>query len=177
MSFNRPSALIGAVATAATAAASYWIYQSVSQYGWDGTLRYVWEGDPYSPHVRASMETMEQAEQARHVLETLISTIEEALERARLDSIDDAASTKEIGKLWMANFAPSNLETSLTKLSYTLDKLAAKVDGVLVAGGDQHSSVQQDLKRRKKLLSKQIVLAMERADALLAAYEVLQETQ
>jgi hypothetical protein len=189
MSFNRPSALIGVAATAVTAAASYWIYQAVSQYGWNGTIWYVWEGKPYSPRVRESMETLEQAGRSLRVLENLIDAIEEyfskhdaaASERACLDSIDDAALTEEIGRLWMADFSPPTLETTLIKLIYTIDKLAAKVDGVLAAveDGGENSRGQQDLKRWKKVLSKQIVLAMQRADTLFAFINnaLLQETQ
>jgi hypothetical protein len=188
MSFNRPSALIGVAATAVTAAASYLIYQAVSQYGWNGTLWYVWEGEPFSPRVRASMETLEQAGQKLHILENLIDAIElysyfqrhEAASESAprlLDSIDDdseysSALIKEIGRVWwMADFSPPTLKTTLIKLKYTLDKLAAKVDGVPPCHG------QQDLKRRKRVLSKQIVLAMKRADKIFTFCKVLQAAQ
>jgi hypothetical protein len=169
---------IAVTATAAiTAAASYWLYQSASQYGWDGTLRYIWEGDPYSPKVRHCMETLDEADESRKTQERLIAAVEEALERARLDSIDDTKTTQEIVKAWVANFRPKNLEKSLSQLDTALDKLAAAVDGILISAADgaDNSSVFQELRRRKKLLSKQLVLAMERTDALLASYQVLQE--
>jgi hypothetical protein len=146
----------------------------VSQYGWDGTLRYIWEGDPYSPKVRHYMETLDDADQSRKSQERLIAAIEEALERARLDSIDDTKTTREIVKAWITIFRPKNLEKSLSQLDTVLDKLAAKVDGILISAAD-NSRVFQELKRRKKLLSKQLVLAMERTDALLASYRILQE--
>jgi hypothetical protein len=164
---------IAVTATAAiTAVTSYWLYQSASQYGWDGTLRYIWEGDPYSPKVRHYMETLDKADESIKSQERLIAAIEEALERARLDSIDDTKTTKEIVKAWVANFRPKNLEKSLSQLDTELDKMAAKVDGILIA---DNSRVFQELKRRKKLISKQLVLAMERTDALLASYQILQE--
>jgi hypothetical protein len=169
---------IAVTATAAiTAATSYWLYQSVCQYGWDGTLRSIWEGDPYSPKVRQFMKTLDESDESRKTQERLIAEIEEALERARLDSIDDTKTTKEIVKTWLANFRPKNLEKSLSQLDTVLDKLAAKVDGISISASDgaDTSSVFQELKRRKKLLSKQLVLAMERTDALLASYQVLQE--
>jgi hypothetical protein len=174
MSSTRNAIAVTATASI-TAAVSYWIYQSASQYGWEGTLRYIWEGDPYSPKVRHCMETLDEADKSRKSQERLIAAIEEALERARLDSIDDTKITKEIVGAWLANFRPKNLEKSLSQLDSALDKLAAKVDGILISAQDGNSRVFQELKRRKKLLSKQLVLAMERTDALLASYQVLQE--
>jgi hypothetical protein len=173
MSSTRNVIAVTATATI-TAAASYWLHHSVSQYGWDGTLRYIWEGDPYSPKVRHYMETLDDADQSRKSQERLIAAIEEALERARLDSIDDTKTTREIVKAWITIFRPKNLEKSLSQLDTVLDKLAAKVDGILISAAD-NSRVFQELKRRKKLLSKQLVLAMERTDALLASYRILQE--
>jgi hypothetical protein len=120
------------------------------------------------------METLDEADQSRKSQERLIAAIEEALERARLDSIDDTKTTREIVKAWITIFRPKNLEKSLSQLDTVLDKLAAKVDGILISAAD-NSRVFQELKRRKKLLSKQLVLAMERTDALLASYRILQE--
>jgi hypothetical protein len=158
-------------------AASYWMYQSVSEYGLEGTFRYIWEGDPYTPAIREYVETLEQAEKSRVTQELRINAIEEALERARLDSVDDVRTTKEVVRLWMANYAPKNLEKSLADLSNLLDRLAAQVDGIVLSKGDANASshVLQELKRRKKLLSKQLVLDMERCDVLTASYQVLQE--
>jgi hypothetical protein len=188
---SRPIILVAA--TAASAAASFWLYKSVTSYGWEGTLRYVWEGDPYTPQVREYIDILDRVDDSRLHQESLIWTIEEALERARLDSVDDSetssspksatdklSTTNEIVLLWMSNFETvgrGDLEKNLAHLSTVLDKLAAQVDGVLVGAKDGADSSQTwtELKRRKKLLSKQLVLAMERADALLASFQVLQE--
>ena len=175
---------IGLTATATLAAAtSYWFYQKVTEYGWDGTMRYIWVGDPYSPTIRGYVETLDQVEETRKSQERLIGIIEEALERARLDSVDDDSyktkTTKEMVKLWMANLVPRNLEQSLAQLDTTLDRLAAQVDRIVISAEEEastNSRVMQDIKSRKRLLSKQLVLAMERTDALLASYQVLQET-
>lgn len=181
------------LATATTAYGAYWTYGSVSKYGWDGTLRYVWEGDPYTPELRKYDEILNQVEKSRLQEETKTNDIEEALERARLDSVDDGRSTKavstttkittkEIVKLWIDNYSAKggNLEKSLAGLSHNLDKLAGKVDSVIISSSstaskdtDNAPKVVEDLKKRKKLLSKQLVLDMERCDALMASFQVL----
>jgi len=178
MSSSKQIPWVGIAASTASVAASYWIYQTASEYGWDGALRYVWEGDPYTPAIREYLETLENAEKSRIAQEIRINAIEEALERARLDSVDDSArTTKEIVNVWILNYLPQNLERSLAEVSYLLDQLAAKVDGILLSTGEENvsSHVMQDMKRRKRLLSKQLVLDMERCDALVASYQVLQE--
>ena len=186
--------LIIAAATSAAAVASYWVYQSVSSYGWEGTLRYIWEGDPYIPRVREYIEILESCESSKIRQEELIWNIEECLERARLDSVDDdthtaestpstatatTVTTKEVVRLWVKNFSPigGDLVRKLAQLSHSLDSLAAQVDSILVSTEDaaDNSRTWIDIKKRKKLLSKQLVLAMERTDALMAAYKVLLE--
>ena len=196
---NTTRPLILAAATSAAAAASYWMYQTVSSYGWEGTLRYIWEGDPYSPRVREFMDILDDCENSKQQQEEVIWNIEEALERARLDSIDDdlpvvatrtaadssssssATTNKEVVRLWIRNFAPigGDLERSLAQLSHVLDELAAQVDSILVSMevGADNSQTWNEIKKRKKLLSKQLVLDMERTDALMASYKVLQESK
>ena len=63
----------------------------------------------------------------------------------------------------MAAHGPSNLEKDLAKLSYDLDKSAAKVDAVL--------SKHPDVKSKKKLLSSEIVRLMSSADEFLSLYQ------
>lgn len=140
-------------------------------------MRYIWEGDPYTPDIRNYIDSLEQAEKSRVTYGIRINAIEEALERARLDSVDDAKTSKEIVRLWVAYYAPQNLEKSLADLSHRLDRLAAQVDGITLGHFHSDSHTVKDLKRRKKLLSKQLVLHMERCDALLASYQVLGEEQ
>jgi hypothetical protein len=185
MSSNRSSIPWMTIAgVSLSAAASFGIYQSVHEYGWEGTLRYLWEGDPYGPEVGNYIKVLETAEKSRVAQQIKLNVLEETLERARLDSVDDSSIrrtsiTKEIVRLWIANYAPSSLEKILSELSHVLDRLAAQVDGIVVSqkkdDGTASSSVFQDIKRRKKLLSKQLVLDMERCDALMASYQVLQE--
>lgn len=195
MSHGRNIIPLAAIAGAAAAsmAASYMMYKSVAAYGWTGTLRYIWEGDPYGPKIRDDLTTLDEAEELQVVYESQLNEIEEALERARLDSVDVGSSsstanetnrkkqTKEIVKLWMMNFEPKNLEKTLHGLSHKLDELIASVDAVLTLKEENNSSsslssqILKDIKRRKKLLSKQLFLYMERCDALLASYQVLNE--
>ena len=158
--------------------ASYWAYQSLSEYGLDGTLRYIWEGDPYTSTVREYLNILELAEKSRATQCSRMNAIEEALERARLDSVDDARMSKDIIVLWTAYYLPQNLEKSLAELSHVLDRLAAEVDGILLSSRDvvASSHVLQTLRKKKKLLSKQLVLDMERCDALMASYDILRET-
>jgi hypothetical protein len=180
MSSNR-TPWVGIAGATLSVAASYCLYQSVSEYGWEGALRYIWEGDPYAPAIRDYMHILDQVEKLRVTQEIRINTVEEALERARLDSVDDdsrATTTKEIVKLWIEYYSPKSLEKALGDISHILDRLAAQVDGVLLStteDGSASSHILTELKRRKKLLSKQLVLDMERCDALITFFQLLQE--
>jgi lysyl-tRNA synthetase class I len=149
----------------------------VEEYGWEGALRYLWEGEPYSSSIQVLLDSLTDAEKARVIQDARLNAIEEALERARLDSIDDARTTKAIVLRWKENYRPRHLEITLGELSSILDKLAAQADAVLFSGTDSsnNSRIAQDIKRRKKVLSKQLVLDMERCDAFMTCYQVLQE--
>lgn len=170
--------LIAAAGITLAAAAGVIFHKTlVEEYGWEGALRYVWEGQPYSSNIQAQLNSLKDAEKTRIVQEARLNAIEEALERARLDSIDDARTTKAIVLRWKENYRPRDLEKTLGELSATLDKLAAQVDAVILSGTDSNnnSRIAQDIKRRKKVLSKQLVLDMERCDAFMTCYQVLQE--
>jgi hypothetical protein len=109
-------------------------------------------------------------EAKREVQESRLSGIEDALERARLDSVDDSSevrwlpatkdrATKAVVLRWADYYKPRNLEITLGEVSATLDELAAEVDAVSFSETDANSKVRvvQEIKRRKKLLSKQLV--------------------
>lgn len=149
----------------------------VANYGWEGAIRFVWEGEPFPPRIRDMLDSLSEVEKSRATQEERMSAIEEALDRARLDSVDDVRTSKTIVLRWTANYGPRNLEKSLAELSATLDKLAAQVDAVVLSSSETNSNVRvvQDIKRRKKLLSKQLVLDMERCDAFMSCYQVLNE--
>jgi hypothetical protein len=154
--------VVGTVVVAGTAAASWWMYQSIQQYGWEGTLRLIWEGDPYSPDVREAIDKLDGAERSIEKQEKILNTLETSLQRACLDSVDDGIVVAE----WIVVYTTAtgqDLYNDLVRIDNDLDKLAASVDSVL-------SSSVDDIKKRKKLLSKQIVAMMERADYLLQSY-------
>ena len=153
------SKIIVGVATGVVAAGSVWLYQSVSKYGTKGTLRYIWEGDPYSPELRKALNRLEKVEQAIE-REYILNRLEESLARAKLDSLDDDMT---IEPQWIIAHAPRDLEKDLAKISHNLDTLAATVDAV-PSHGDA------DIKGRKKRASQQLVLMMERADEMLEVY-------
>lgn len=170
--------LIAAVGVTVAAVAGIIFHKTlVEEYGWEGALRYVWEGEPYSASIQKLLDSLSDAEKEIVVQEGRLNAIEETLERARLDSIDDARTTKAIVLRWKENYRPRDLEKTLGELSSTLDKLAALVDAVILSGkeSDTSSRVVQDIKQKKKVLSKQLVLHMERCDAFMACYQVLQE--
>ena len=189
---NDPGSSSTSAAWVATAAAAtltvglvgaMYLKQSVDEYGWEGTLRYIWEGDAYTPELRNCVDTLEDAEIQRSLQESRIHTMEAALELARLNTVDDRRTSTEIVQQWMEYFAaecPSmTLERTLADVSDKLDKIASKIDGVVLSSSINDSSstseLIQQIKKRKKLLSKTIVLDMERCDALMASYQVLKE--
>lgn len=148
---------VGSVSILATA----WLYRSVKEYGWEGTLRLIWEGDHYAPDVRDALDQLENLETQTAVRASLLELIETSLARAELNTIDDDQSVKKEG--WATAHLPENLEKDLAKLSYDLDRLAAKVDTVLT----KHA----DVRPKKKELSRVLVKLMERADELLKIYQ------
>ena len=97
--------------------------------------------------------------------------LEEAYERAKLDSVDGSSNVTLVG-LWDIHVINSykkpknsmSLEKLLAKVSYNLDKYAAQVDAV-------PSKKHKDLKPRKKDISNQIVQLMQRADVYLELYK------
>ena len=135
----------------------------VHRYGFGGALRFIWEGDPHPESIREQLSSLRTAEKdiKRHV--KIVATLEEGLQRARLDTIDDSDASA-ILDLWKQNL-PKNLQdlrTRLALLSTDLDKVASRLDQVLPPqiGGEE-------VGQRKKSLSKSVVTLMERADALI----------
>jgi hypothetical protein len=157
-----------AIASATTTVAvlglsSFWFYQLVQNYGFDGALRFLWEGDPNPEHIRDHVRTLNTAAKALNTQQKTISVFEEGLERARLDTIDDSDASS-ILVLWRKNLPSSllDLRKHLAKLSYDLDRLAATVDQV---------PTDEEIRQQKKQLSKRVVFLMERADALIAFFK------
>lgn len=141
-----------------------WLYQTVASYGWEGTLRYIWEGDPYSGKVRKYLDTLQRVKDSLDKENTMLSILEEGLERAKLDSID-AANCNSVRRQWEANLPGIlDLQLQLAKLSHDLDKRAAEIDQV--PGEDV-----ADIRSQKKSLSRRVVLLMERTDILIRFFE------
>jgi hypothetical protein len=165
---DRPSLL--SVATATTAVvllgtSSYWIYHCVSEYGFDGAIRYMWEGDPFPEKIRAYLDVLDDVEQSLEHEVNLLCSLEEGLERAELDCIDDS-SPASVLKTWQSNCPIQDLQMQLAKLSYELDQYASRVDQVILSDEDQAI-----IKQRKKAQSKRIVRFMERTDRLFTFYQ------
>ena len=151
----RPTILTVAI-TSITVTSSYCIYSLVSQYGWEGTFWYIWEGDPYPPNVRGEFHALDQVEDDLQKETRVLDRLEEAYQRALLDSVDGAEENTLV-ELWNNNLPKRNLDKLMARVSYNLDQLAAKVDAV-------PSQKHVDLKARKKQLSTKIVGVMQRAD-------------
>ena len=164
-------------ATLAVAVCTVFYNTLVQEYGWNGAIRYIWEGEPYPPAIQALLDSLSNAEQSRLAQAAALNAIEEALERARLDSVDDERTTKAVVQRWAEYYLPQSLEKSLAGHSHALDKLAAQVDAVILEGRHYttNNQVVQDIKRRKKLLSEEIVVDMEKCDAFVAYYQALHE--
>jgi hypothetical protein len=181
-----PAIATTALATTALAVGTF-LYHNVPEYGWEGTWRLIWEGDAYSPMLRRMVDQLEQAEIDRSLQESRIHGMEAALDLARLNTVDgNDNNNSQVLQKWMEYCAVENsstlgLERSLADVSDRLDKIAATIDSLVLSAGAQHDDTSSDLvqriKQRKKLLSKSIVLDMERCDVLMGSYQVLKEQQ
>ena len=149
-----------ATAGALSIAITVWLYNSVKDHGWEGTMRFIWEGEYYPEDVRSALEILESAETQLSVNLSLIELIQTSLARAKLNSVDE--QSRVIKMEWDAAHFPSNLEKDFATLSFELDKLAATVDEVLLED--------ISLRPKKRVLSQTIVAAMEKVDALLNLY-------
>lgn len=154
-------------------------HKLVAEYGWQGALNYIWEGDPYPPHVRQYLDDLnEMAKTLNREENQTLHRLEEGLERAKLDTIDQAdpatiLATWEqhvVATMMMDNNNHNNstqtLQKMLAKLSYNLDRCAYKIDSIILRGVEQHNN-EADLKQQKKDMSNRVVQMMERTDVLL----------
>jgi len=185
-----------AVVTVVVSYAAYELHRSVRDHGWEGTFRYIWQGDPYQPKLREYIEVLEESEFDLSVyrIEDRLCGLEESLDMAT-SSFSSSLTTTTItingtiiekwNRSWMEHPANSydnnvggngslTLERSLADLSDRLDKIASRVDGVILSSTSLNDNyLSQKIKKRKKILSKAIVIDMERCDAILASFQVL----
>lgn len=137
-------------------------YKLISRYGLEGSYYYVWEGSQYPPRIRAQAEALDAVQETISEKENSITNLEQGLQRAQR-AVPSTADSSEILLHWQADLAIPDIRTYLAQLSDSLDKIAARVDGVNSAGDNE-------IKVRKKALSKMIVQLMDQADALIAFY-------
>ena len=143
--------------------------------GMSGLLRYAWLGDHLPPQIRQSMNDLDHAEKLMVESEEELEQIEILIERARLESVDDgstataasspaagAAKDDESRKQSLFQQDPK-LRTRIGLYSNTLDKLASSVDSV-----KSHSD--EEVKRRKKTLSNNIVELMNELDRMISTF-------
>jgi hypothetical protein len=131
----------------------------VSLYGWEGALRYVWEGDHLPRDVRECIHALEAVSNGLEEHEAVILSLEEGLERARLETVDES-SPDAILDAWRVNLPLSqqDIRGDLAKTSATLDKLAADIDQV---------PNKDTVRQMKKDLSSRVVALMVRIDVLI----------
>jgi len=149
------------------------LYQSVTQYGWEGTLNYVWLGDPF-PHspILEYIKLIVELESSLGKEENRLSEIEIALKRAEGEiGTADKHTKRNLVLLWIRNYP--GLENFLGETSHKLDKIAARVDGILLADVNSNARKVQHLRLKRKELSGKAVGCMERCDALMTTFNVL----
>ena len=172
--------------SALVAYAGYELNRSVREHGWEGTLRLIWEGDPYDSDLRDAVDKLEEAELdllATYRIDDRLKGLETTLDACTSSSPDNTRLDKLWNQTWMEhadnctsnNDRPLTIERTLGDMSDRLDKIAAKIDGVILSSHQSNNFLAQRVKDRKKRLSKAIVSEMERCDALMASYQVLKE--
>jgi hypothetical protein len=143
--------------------------------GMTGLLRYAWLGDHLPPQIRQSMNDLDHAEKRIVESEKELEKIEISIERARLESVDDG-STATAGTSPAAGAAKDDesrkqslfqqdpiLRTKIGLYSNNLDKIASSIDSV-----KSHSD--EEVKRRKKTLSNNIVELMNELDRMISTF-------
>lgn len=138
---------------------SYWCYRLVRLHGWEGALRYIWEGDALPRDVRECINTLENASKGLEEQETVILSLEEGLERARLDTADESSHATVLDA-WRMNIPSTqqDIRGDLAKASAALDKLAADIDQI---------PNKDTLRQKKKDFSMRVVALMIRIDVLI----------
>mmetsp|Transcript_8152 Transcript_8152/g.20204 ORF Transcript_8152/g.20204 Transcript_8152/m.20204 type:complete len:247 (+) Transcript_8152:30-770(+) len=206
---SQSTAVVVVAITAVVAYAGYELNRSVREHGWEGTLRLIWEGDAYDPALRDAVDELENAEfdlRATHRIDDRLKGLEESLDTATATAIASSSAPANVAienlwnEVWMEHSAnigsscsnhrnnpggdnPITVERTLAHISDHLDKIAARVDGVILSSSSTEAEkchtnnavLAQRVKERKKKLSRVIVSAMERCDALVASFQVLRE--
>lgn len=152
----------------------YFLAGLLREYGLSGTFNYIWEGDPY-PQIREYLNALDCVENNLRKESSTIDILQEALQGAQSTCNKSSPVGKPevqiVVELWQRrmdaiNNGKSNLKSILGSLSYRLDALAAKVDAV--PGDVSQATI---VKKRKKMLSTQVVELMERTDQLISTLQ------
>mmetsp|Transcript_20359 Transcript_20359/g.48409 ORF Transcript_20359/g.48409 Transcript_20359/m.48409 type:complete len:196 (+) Transcript_20359:130-717(+) len=195
MSPQKVTLLATATATAVAAFSTFKLYQlSKSRGSVASALRLIWEGD------LEQARCLEEAEVLLAETQSSVSQIEEALDRARLDTVDDSRNNsatdnknknnpnsknnkRDVLDRWKHNYRTNindynaDLRAALATANDACDKVAAMVDSIILSSSQdvEEDTFLEQLRQKKKLLSKTIVLDSERVDALIASFQVLSE--
>lgn len=137
----------------------------------EGFLRLLWIGDHLPPHLRQSMDTLDNVEEKMGKSGEQLEQIEILVERARLESVDgsntsssdadeDEMNSDEVKKQIFQHNPEMRMKIGI--FSNKLDTLAASIDSV-----KSHSDT--EVKQRKKHLSTRIVELMNELDRMIAS--------
>lgn len=168
MTKNWSAATTLAIAATLAACSSVRLYQLVREHGWNGALLYIWEGDPHPRHIRGHVHVLDKAESLLHSATATLGVLQEALQRARLNSVDDSDPSSVV-ILWK-QYLPTrekDLRQTLARISHDLDAAAATIDQI---------PTQDEIRIRKKSLSTNVVQCMEQVDTLIAFFKRATDT-
>ena len=143
---------------------SYWFYQFVQMHGWNGTIRYIWEGDPLPREIRDLVDILQAVSHSLDMIDVDIVILEEGLERARLDNID-GTNPADILQHWRTNLhhTAQDIRKKLAQVSFDLDVMASEIDQI---------PAKEEVRLQKKELSRRTVLLMARADKLIEFFTI-----
>jgi hypothetical protein len=145
-----PSVAVTAVVTVGAGAVTYWLVDSLWNHGWDGTLQYIWEGDPYSPQMRIHVDSILLVKQSMARDEQAIESLEQQWQSSLSSESSSLVLSKELGRL-----------------SYELDQYAYQLDQVRFSSQWRY----RYWKSQRKELATRLVALMERVDQLIAICE------
>ena len=133
----------------------------------------IWLGDPFpkSPILEYS-KVVVVTESSLKKEENRLDAIESARQRAEAEIGEGNKDTKRsLLLLWIRNYP--GLEKVLAEISHKLDKIAARVDGIMLSNVDSGARMVQELRSKRKELSRTTVACMGRCDALMTSFNVL----
>jgi hypothetical protein len=139
----------------------------VLAYGWNGALKYIWDGDALPQDIRGFVNELEAASIFLDEKDTAIASLEEGLERARFDAVE-TSNPARILQQWRVNLpiTKQDIRKHLAVVSSDLDDLAAKVDQV---------PSRNEVRKARKELSSRIVQLMSRTDRLIEFFNIATE--